>query len=251
MRSLSRIRLTAALLGLISSLPPYRRTLNPRKSKPSSRVTTRVLSSLNARPLGASQLASLALTSSASCLEWHRATRSSAYLISTGESAIVQPAALPVVCSEPRRPAPSRAGRRSTARADHTALRSSLLGAMQPTVLDHARLQPLRDHPPRGERAEHGQDVVVGDAVERPGQICVEHPPSLRALAARCAVDRVDRVMAAAAGPKPVGPRLEPGLPLGLQRVDDPCPSRRRERLRCTCTVAGSWRRPKLGEDPA
>ena len=29
--------------------------------------------------------------------------------------------------------------------------------------------------------------------------------------------------MAATAGPKPVGPRLEPRLPLGLQRVDDPC----------------------------
>jgi len=32
-RSLSRIRLTAALLGRISSLLWYRRTLNPRKSK--------------------------------------------------------------------------------------------------------------------------------------------------------------------------------------------------------------------------
>ena len=37
-RNRSRIRLTAALLGLISGLLPYRRTLNPRKSKPSSRV---------------------------------------------------------------------------------------------------------------------------------------------------------------------------------------------------------------------
>jgi hypothetical protein len=73
-RSLSRIRLTAALLGLISSLPRYRRTLNPRKSKPSSRQTTRVLSSLKAKPLGASQPASRALTSSASSLEWHKAT---------------------------------------------------------------------------------------------------------------------------------------------------------------------------------
>ena len=68
-RSLSRIRLTAALLGLISGLVPYRRTLNPRKSKPSLRETTRVLSSLKARPLGASQWASRALTSSVSCRE--------------------------------------------------------------------------------------------------------------------------------------------------------------------------------------
>ena len=50
---------------------------------------------------------------------------------------------------------------------DYTALGGSLLGARQPPLLDHARLQPLLDHPPRGERAEHGQNVVVGDAVER------------------------------------------------------------------------------------
>ena len=37
----------------------------------------------------------------------------------------------------------------------HTALRGSLLGAVKPTVLDHTRLQPLRDHSPGGERAEH------------------------------------------------------------------------------------------------
>jgi hypothetical protein len=74
-----------------------RRHRAPTRPDPSSRETTRVLSSLNARPLGASQLASFALTCSASCLEWHSATRSSAYLISTGESATVQPAALPVV----------------------------------------------------------------------------------------------------------------------------------------------------------
>ena len=73
-RSLSRIRLIAALLGLISGLVPYRRTLNPRKSKPSLRQRTRVLSSLKARPLGASQRASRALTSSASCLVWQRTT---------------------------------------------------------------------------------------------------------------------------------------------------------------------------------
>ena len=39
----------------------------------------RVLSSLKARPRGASQLASRALTCSASCLVWQNATRSSAY----------------------------------------------------------------------------------------------------------------------------------------------------------------------------
>ena len=94
-RSRSRIRLMAALLGLISGLVPYRRTLNPRKSKPSSRVTTRVLSSLKARPLGASQPASRALISSASCREWQSATRSSAYLITVGEPAADPSGVLP------------------------------------------------------------------------------------------------------------------------------------------------------------
>ena len=95
-RSRSRIRLWAALLGLISSLPRYRRTLNPRKSKPSSRQTTRVLSSLKQRPLGASHSASRALTLSASSLVWHKATRSSAYLTTTGEPAAVTSASLPI-----------------------------------------------------------------------------------------------------------------------------------------------------------
>ena len=106
---------------------------------------------------------------------------------------------------------------------DHTALRSSLLGAVQPTLLDHTRLQPLRDHPPRGERAEHGQDVVVRDAVERAGQIGVQRPLPLGAFALHELVDGLDRVMAAAAGPEPVVPRLEPSLPLGLQCAHDPC----------------------------
>jgi hypothetical protein len=58
-------------------------------------------------------------------------------------------------------------------RADHTALRNAVLGAMKPTLLDHARLQPLRDHPPGGGRAEHADDVVVGELVERLGQVRV------------------------------------------------------------------------------
>ena len=61
-----------------------RRHRAPARPNPSSRVTTRVLSSLNARPLGASHVASLALTCSASCRVWQRQTRSSAYLTRTG-----------------------------------------------------------------------------------------------------------------------------------------------------------------------
>lgn len=53
--SLFRIRLTASWLGAINSLPSpyprrYRRTLNPRKSKPSSRWTMHALSSLKISP---------------------------------------------------------------------------------------------------------------------------------------------------------------------------------------------------------
>jgi len=62
-------------------------------------------------------------------------------------------------------------------------LRNTVLGAMQPALLDDARLQPRADHPLGGEGAEHRQDVVVGDAVERPGQIGVQRPQSFRARA--------------------------------------------------------------------
>jgi len=50
-------------------------------------------------------------------------------------------------------------------------------------------------------------------------QVGVEHPQSPGILAGCRGVDGHDRVMAAPAGPEAVGSRLEPGLPLGLQRV--------------------------------
>ena len=52
-----------------------------------------------------------------------------------------------------------------------------------------------------------------------PTEVRVQHPQPLRGLAARGGVDGHDRVVAAPARPEPVGLRLEPGLPLGLQRV--------------------------------
>ena len=165
-RSLSRIRLTAALLGLISGLVAYRRTLNPRKSKPSLRMTTRVLPSLKERPLDASQPASRALVWIAFCLVWqivgvpdqHRGVRSRpAFGVVADSGGLLHPVQ----------------GDVQQQRADHTALRNAVLGAMQPALLDHVRLQPLRDHSPGGERAENGQDVVVSDAVERRCQVCV------------------------------------------------------------------------------
>ena len=70
-------------------------------------------------------------------------------------------------------------------------------------MLDHASLQPLRDHSPGGERAELVEDVVVGDAVKRPGQIGVQNPWALRALALGDLEPGLDRVMAAAARPEP------------------------------------------------
>jgi hypothetical protein len=101
-------------------------------------------------------------------------------------------------------------------RTDDTALRNPVLGAVKPALLDHARLQPLRDHPPGGERAEHAEDVVVGEPVERLGQIRVQRPQPPRASALDDLIDGLDRVVAAAAGPESIGLRLEPGLPLGL-----------------------------------
>ena len=62
------------------------------------------------------------------------------------------------------------------------------------------------------------------DPVERRRQIRVKRPPPGRAGALAHLVDGLDRVMAATAGPEPVRPRLEPCLPLWLQRV-------RRQRL--------------------
>jgi hypothetical protein len=63
--------------------------------------------SSNTKPLGASHEASRALTSNASCREWQSATRSSAYLTSTGSP----PAPNRWCRSGLRRPAPSRPGR--------------------------------------------------------------------------------------------------------------------------------------------
>jgi site-specific DNA recombinase len=105
---------------------------------------------------------------------------------------------------------------------DHTALRNTVLGAVQSTLLDHASLQPCPDHSPSRERADLAEDVFVGDQVERRCQVRVQRPQPLRALALGGLVDSLDRVLATTARPKPKGPRLEPRLPLGLQRVDDP-----------------------------
>jgi hypothetical protein len=61
------------------------------------------------------------------------------------------------------------------------------------------------------------------DRVECPGQIRVQDPSTLAAIAAQRLEDDLDRVVAAAAGPESVGSRLEPGLPFGFQRVLHAC----------------------------
>ena len=60
------------------------------------------------------------------------------------------------------------------------------------------------------------------DAVERRSQVRVQRPHALGHRAFARVVDGRDRVVAAAARPEPVRSGLEPGLPLGLQRVLDP-----------------------------
>src|SRR5674476_802273 len=104
-------------------------------------------------------------------------------------------------------------------RADHPALRSSLLGRSEPTFLNHARLEPVGDQSPGRERAELVQEIGVIDAVERPCQIRVQDPSSPGVGTPGDVEDGLDRIMAATARPKPIRPRLEPCFPLGLQRV--------------------------------
>ena len=61
------------------------------------------------------------------------------------------------------------------------------------------------------------------DAVERRRQVGVQHPPTPRVGTLERQVDRCDRVLTATTRPEAIRPRLEPCLPLGLQRVDHPC----------------------------
>src|SRR2546421_4366081 len=107
--------------------------------------------------------------------------------------------------------------------ADHPALWSPLQGRGELALLHPPRLQPCPDRFPCREGAEPGQKLVVIDVVERPGQVGVEDPLALRALAVQRREDHLDRVMSATPRPESVGSRLEAGLPLGLQRILHPC----------------------------
>lgn len=58
------------------------------------------------------------------------------------------------------------------------------------------------------------------DSVECGGQIRVQRPHTLTCRAASGHKDGLNRVLAAAAGPKPIGSGFEPGLPLRFQCTD-------------------------------
>src|SRR5208282_638058 len=105
----------------------------------------------------------------------------------------------------------------------NTALGSSLPGRRKPfPSLENPCLQPPGDHIPRGETAEYFQQVPVADLVERACQISIKnpHPPG---FPVQGVVQGFYRVVTAATRPEPIGPGLEPGLPLGLQRITYPC----------------------------
>jgi len=95
-------------------------------------------------------------------------------------------------------------------------------GRREPTSVDHPCLEPVGDQSPVWERAELTEQVGMIDAVERRRQIRVERPTPPGVRAPGDVEDGVDRIVAATARPEPVGPGLEPCLPLGFQRVDDP-----------------------------
>ena len=108
-------------------------------------------------------------------------------------------------------------------RTDHTALRHALDGGGESrTGLNEARLQPAGDQPLAGKAVHHGEYVIMADRIERARQVGVENPHPL-GVPAQGGEQTLDRVMAAAARSKPIALGLEPGFPLRLQRLADPC----------------------------
>jgi hypothetical protein len=101
------------------------------------------------------------------------------------------------------------------------ALRGALQGRGESALVDHARLQPLGDQSPCGERAQLREQIGVIDPVERRFQVCVERPLPAWVAALAGPKDGLDRIMATTARPKPVRLRLKPRLPLRFQRSQD------------------------------
>src|SRR5260370_32430428 len=88
--------------------------------------------------------------------------------------------------------------------------------------LENPCLQPPADHPLRGEAAEHSQELLVADLVERARQITVKNPPP-PGFPAQGLEHRFHRVVAAAARPEPIPSGLRTRLPLALPRIPHPC----------------------------
>jgi hypothetical protein len=83
-------------------------------------------------------------------------------------------------------------------------LRAAPLGRGEPTAIHHTRTQPARDQFPGGELPELIEQVRMIDSVECGGQIRVQRPHTLTCRAASGHKDGLNRVLAAAAGPKPI-----------------------------------------------
>jgi site-specific DNA recombinase len=106
---------------------------------------------------------------------------------------------------------------------EHAPLRTALLGGREPLArLEHPRRQPGADQSPAGEGPDRRHQVGVVELVERRGQVRVQRPDPCGPAALARVVDRLDRVLAAAARPEPVRSGFEPGLPFRLQRVLGP-----------------------------
>ncbi len=105
---------------------------------------------------------------------------------------------------------------------DYPALRGSLIGRGVPAPIDHSGFQPLADLFPAGECPDPAEEVIMVDSVECGFQVRVKYPHTFSGLAAYRVEDSLDRVLAAAARPEPVLPRVQPDLPFGFQRVTHP-----------------------------
>src|SRR5690606_16471849 len=99
-------------------------------------------------------------------------------------------------------------------------LRRAFLRRGEPATVDHTRLQPPTNVLPRGETSELVEELDMVDAVERRCQVIIENPHPLGPDALAGGEDRLDRVMTATAGSESIGSRLDPGLPLRLQRTE-------------------------------
>src|SRR4051812_29420795 len=103
---------------------------------------------------------------------------------------------------------------------DHAALRCSFLGGGETLLLDDSGFQPSGDHSSCRKGSQHLNEVNVIDAVECRCQVRVQYPLPLRGLPVRDREYRLDRILTSPARSEPIGLRLEPGFPFGLQRID-------------------------------